>query len=110
MSSLGERIRQAREAKGMSKADLAHRVKMSNAAIGFLENGGSKDLAGANVFPMADALGVSARWLMTGRETDSDDPPIASPMDEAATRLARALALVDEERLQAVMTLLNLRK
>lgn len=104
---LGARITEARKRKGLSRAALAKRVDLTSTAIMFLETGKSKDLAGANVFPMADALGVSARWLLTGVE--GDDAPHETQHDAAVLRLSRLLAVVDEERLHAVMTLLNVR-
>lgn len=110
-TTLADRIKAAREAKGMTRAELARRVKISSTAMTFLEEGHSKDLQGSNVFPMADALGVSARWLLTGKEpAGSAEAPEATKRDEMVARLAQALAMVDEERLAAVMTLLNLRR
>lgn len=110
-SNLGERVRAAREARGLTRAELARRVKLTSTAVLFLENGKTQDLAGGNVFPMADALGVSARWLVTGKgPMTGPDGPQGTPRDEAVARLAQALAMVDEVRLQAVMTLLNLKR
>ena len=67
LESLAGRIRFARTQKGLTRRELASLLGLTEGAVRFLEDGRSKDLAGRNVLPMADALGVSARWLMTGK-------------------------------------------
>jgi phage repressor protein C with HTH and peptisase S24 domain len=65
MASLGERIRQCREALGISQGELAKRVGIKQQSIGDLESGktrGTKHLLG-----IAKALGQSPDWLEKGQ-------------------------------------------
>lgn len=72
--NLGGRVKQERERLKLSQPQLSEKVKMSQQRLGALESRDSKtsDCAGA----LADALGVSLRWLLTGegRPTDKDWP------------------------------------
>jgi SOS-response transcriptional repressor LexA len=63
--SLGSRLRQAREAAGISQRELARRSGLSQQLISKLENGLVESTT--EVFPLAEALAVDARWLATGR-------------------------------------------
>lgn len=78
MKTLGERIRQAREYRGWSGADLAHRAGYkTQSGISNLENRAS-GTGGRNIKKIADALNVSIEWLMHG--PDSDIPPFLPPL------------------------------
>lgn len=71
MKSVGERIRQARDAVGMSGETLAKKVGYKNqSAIGNLENraGGT---GGNKVREIAAALNVSVDWLLNGPDSDT---------------------------------------
>lgn len=106
---LSERIQWARENAGINRATLARRIKISQTAIQFLETGLSKDVAGVNLFPLADAMRVNARWLITGRGSPNQDVGLGdSERDESILRLAAQLVKADPEDLQAVMRLLRL--
>lgn len=108
---LNERLSSARNSMGMTKADLARKTGLSNAAIGFLESGESRDITGANVFPIADALNVSARWLLTGKEPKPIDGPTQPEYErEDVLQLARHLSTLDIDRLQAIMLLLGIKQ
>jgi transcriptional regulator with XRE-family HTH domain len=62
------RIRQLREAAGLTRAELAHRVGLKPATIGFLEDG--YFLPRATDIPiLAAALGVSAEELIARSAT-----------------------------------------
>jgi transcriptional regulator with XRE-family HTH domain len=62
---VGARIREARQALGLSQVELAERVRVSQPTIAHWEQGTHtpRQLALAR---LADALGVSRTWLMTG--------------------------------------------
>jgi len=71
MKTIGERIRQAREAHKMSGEALAKKVGYKNqSAIGNLENrvGGT---GGSKLGSIADALNVPLEWLMRGPDNDN---------------------------------------
>lgn len=65
MYSLADRLKLARETKGLSQQQLADRVGVSQSTIGNLEAGTRQS---ARKLPqIADALGVNALWLSEGR-------------------------------------------
>jgi transcriptional regulator with XRE-family HTH domain len=58
-----------RQAMGeMSDADLARRAGMTRAVIGQYLKGEKKNPHALIIFAIADALGVSPRWLLLGQE------------------------------------------
>ncbi|WP_425409960.1 helix-turn-helix domain-containing protein [Hyphococcus sp.] len=71
--SIGDRIRQARKAKGLSQSDLALRVGVSQPAIANWESG-IHDPRRLTLAKLADALGAPLDWLAAGDRsmTESD--------------------------------------
>lgn len=66
MKTIGERIRQAREARGLSGESLADLVGYKHqSAIGNLENRASGN-GGNKIGQIADALSVPVEWLLRG--------------------------------------------
>lgn len=71
MKSPGERIRQARLAKGMTGKQLADKVGYKNqSAISNLENRAATT-GGTKAALVAKALNVSADWLLDGPDSDT---------------------------------------
>jgi transcriptional regulator with XRE-family HTH domain len=68
MGSFDERLKQKREARGLTQTDLAARLGISRQAIHQLENGSSKSMKPANLVAAADILRVDIRWLAIGGE------------------------------------------
>lgn len=66
VETLGCRIYLSRQTLGMSRVELGALVGLTEGAIRHLEDGRSRDIGGAHVFPLADAPEVPARWLLTG--------------------------------------------
>lgn len=62
--ALGNRIKQARQRRKMSQADLAEKVGLTQAAIGALETRDSS--RSSRLFELAAALMVTPDWLATG--------------------------------------------
>lgn len=93
MKSVGERIRQARTAKGMSGEELALRVGYAHqSGIANLE-GRPTGRGGNRLAKIADALGVPIAWLLDG--PDSDTVPFvrsvpAAALPRAPTPVARS--------------------
>lgn len=58
MTSLGEKILKARRRHGMSRAELARRIKISQTSLYFLERGLTHDPHFSIVDNIAKALGV----------------------------------------------------
>ncbi len=74
--SLAQRLKQSREKAQVSQRQLAKRSGLSQQLISKLENGLVESTT--EVFRLAEALGVDARWLATGKGEDSaaDGPAI----------------------------------
>lgn len=65
MNTIGERIKEARRVRGMSRPQLAEAAKIKYPTLAGIEN---NDQAGTTQLPLiAEALGVSAKWLQTGK-------------------------------------------
>lgn len=91
MSTLGERLREAREAAGMGQHSLARASGVSQSHISNVESGKRAELGPSVVSALAASLGVSLSWLMTGQGPKKPEPVpeahAASPYEAAATML-----------------------
>ncbi|VAW75862.1 hypothetical protein MNBD_GAMMA12-637 [hydrothermal vent metagenome] len=61
---IAQRIKQARESKGISKAELARRVAVSRASVSMWEDG--KNVSSANILKIAGVLDVAPEWIQYG--------------------------------------------
>ena len=86
---LGMRIRQAREARGLTQVELAAAAGCQQNTISALERGVTTVAKADTLFGIADALRVSARWLAVGEGTMERDTS-AGLVDEIA-KVAREL-------------------
>lgn len=68
--ALGSRVKQIREAKQLSQAQLAEKVGLSQTAIHLMEIRDSK--SSKFLFELSQALDVSAEWLKTGKKNQED--------------------------------------
>jgi transcriptional regulator with XRE-family HTH domain len=77
MDEIGARIRQMREALGLTQSELAQRAGVTAAAVSQWENRQTKGLKGSSLIRAAEALGVEVKDLM------EDAPPrFGLPADE----------------------------
>lgn len=67
MNVLENRIRSARQAQGISAAELAKSVGVTSAAVSRWETGQVKNLRMEHLFSIARVLDVNPEWLATGR-------------------------------------------
>lgn len=65
MVGIGSRIKQARERKKLTQADLAEKLGTNTQDIGQVENGW-RGMSVTRVHTFAKALGVSAEWIFSG--------------------------------------------
>lgn len=75
--TFGERIRLAREAKGMTQKELADTVGMSQPALYNTESGRNK--SSTKIVDFAKALDVSPDWILYGKEISNaqvNDEPV----------------------------------
>ncbi|MCP5922212.1 helix-turn-helix domain-containing protein, partial [Klebsiella pneumoniae] len=66
MNTLAERLKIAREKKGMSQAQLADLIGLSQQSVAKIENGDT--LQPRKIKERAKALDVSQKWLQLGIE------------------------------------------
>lgn len=66
MSTIGDRLRKARKAKGLSQYELAYRLGLPRAQIAQIELGRSQ--MPREIKKIARELGVSPAWLLFGDE------------------------------------------
>jgi transcriptional regulator with XRE-family HTH domain len=69
--TIGARVARAREAKGLSPSELARLIDVKPQAIYMLEAGKVNAPTPANLFKIADALGVSPRDLVFGEQSSA---------------------------------------
>lgn len=67
MDSLASRLRAERVAAGLTQKALADQAGVSKQAISSVEAGKTKGLKGDTLDRVTRALGVSPRWLLTGK-------------------------------------------
>lgn len=76
MEEWKQRLRSAREAKGLTKTAFAKVVGVSNATVTdwekSVESGGIKEISGPKLTKVAEVLGVDPRWLLDGREPTAE--------------------------------------
>lgn len=76
MSTFAERFKGAKEKSGKSTKDVAESIGVTSQAIWNYENREYGGVQSDLLFPLADFLGVSARWLATG-----NDDGVVRPID-----------------------------
>ncbi len=101
----GERLREARVLRKLSQGELADKVGLTQSAISALESGASKKASADNLFVIADALRVSARWLATGLGNMD-----ASAPDQDRQDLIAAIRDAPREQVRALIELLKIRQ
>lgn len=88
--SIGKRIKEVREEKGISQKDLANFVGIKQPTLSALESGKAKSTS--NIASFAKKLGVNAYWLETGRGSKY----LASEEEAAAYEVSKA-CVIDED-------------
>jgi transcriptional regulator with XRE-family HTH domain len=90
MPTVGERVREVRQAKRLTQDQLAEKTRMSKGFVSDLENG-NRNVSSEYLLRIANALGASVDYLLRG-DVDSTDvvkAPIVIPseLSAAAERL-----------------------
>ena len=75
---LGDRVRKTRERYGMAAAELARRVEISRNQLYMIESNKTPDPGALTVVAIAEVLGVSTDFLLTGKR-----PTRRSKLEEA---------------------------
>lgn len=98
--SFAKRLREAREAAGLTQQQLADACGISNRTISALERGLADGMLADNLFSVADKLHVDPRWLATG-ET------YASSVPTSLAEILRGLESLPAEQQEAVRALVK---
>ncbi|MDX1604851.1 MAG: helix-turn-helix domain-containing protein [Candidatus Competibacterales bacterium] len=90
--NLGQRIEQARAAKGLSRAELSDHLGVKNTTLKSWERNQSQPRAN-RLITLAGLLGVSPLWLLEGEtEGSTSGAPLRSdPLSQLQRKLARAI-------------------
>lgn len=103
----GTRVTQARVAAKLSPSELARMLDTTQQAVANYETR-NDGIAMDKLFMLADALGVSPRWLATGTgepgNSESSLPGTRSKVD----RIAQYLAALPEAKLDALAIVLGI--
>ena len=98
-TDFGKRLREARETRRLSQADLAQKAKIPVAMISHFETGVRGNASADNLVKLANALAVSIDYLM-GRTNDA--APRGGPVEAA---LFRALDNAPREVIDSVVSI-----
>ncbi len=91
----GERIRAARQAAGLTQADLARAVGVSRSAVAQWETDRSGQVGG-NLARIARVLGTAVEYLLTGQQPAGGGPMAVHATEFALLRLYRACSEDDQ--------------
>ncbi len=95
MPTVGERVREVRQAKRLTQDQLAEKTRMSKGFISDLENG-NRNVSSEYLLRIANALGASVDFLLRGSvdSTEVTKAPIIIPpeLSAAAERLKLSYA------------------
>jgi transcriptional regulator with XRE-family HTH domain len=83
MPTIGERVKSAREQCGIHQAELARRLGCSVNALSMLENNAITDPRASRIIGIAEALGVSADYLLGMQEELYATPSATRPRKDA---------------------------
>lgn len=79
MDDMGPRIKQLREAKGLSQAELGRRCGVTRAAVQKWENGDTKNIENATFLVLCHELGTDPAYLVWGPDRWPEDKPPPDP-------------------------------
>lgn len=94
---LGPRVRVAREAARLSRADLAQRLGVQVKTIAAWERGERTPRA-SRLAMLAGVTNVSLAWLLEGRESEHQEAQGAAPLEALRTELAQLDGLLADAR------------
>lgn len=97
LGTLGDRLRHARQLRGLSQAELAIKVGCSQGAIGNIERN-LRDGRGETVIQIAEALRVRYRWLKDNETPMEDAAAAQEPVAGYAPSPARQVPLLGQAR------------
>ncbi|HHW4683160.1 MAG TPA: XRE family transcriptional regulator [Xylella sp.] len=76
METIGNRVKKEREAQNITRSDFAKKTGIGYSTIAELERGGMQTTT--KLRTIADALGVSLKWLETGKGSKNEGMPVST--------------------------------
>lgn len=105
-TTLGDRVKIAREAAGLSMTELARRLNVSKQVVWAWENGGIKDPKLIHTLAIRDVLGISIDWLVYGKgEMREDQNPFRVLSERQKCLLTLFESLPESEQKEFFKTL-----
>ena len=108
-TTFGDRVTGAREAAGMSQAELAKRIGVKVKTVRGWENDQSEPRAN-KLQMLAALLGVSMMWLMSGQGEGIESPEVIESGDKAMDQILIDLRQLRLEQSQVVERMARLEK
>lgn len=93
--TLGEKLKDLREARGWSQQELSRRAHVRQALISELERGQKEDTTGQNLRRLAETLKVSVDYLL-GKSNDPNQSPAEGHSLDGTTPLPVTTILHEE--------------
>ena len=109
MKTPGDRIKEERVARQWSQQRLADEIgkikkaKISRAAVAQWESGDSKTQKPANFFAAAEALGLSAQWVLDGSGIKHSNDEQYGHADIPSAKLKNSSLTEDQKKVLALM-------
>jgi transcriptional regulator with XRE-family HTH domain len=97
MGDISDRIKQAREATGMSQAEMGRRLGITRSGVSQWENERTAPTT-RNISAIAILLDVPFEWLTTGREGIGDDSAVRGGYRQGLRLNAEELELIERFR------------
>ncbi len=110
-SHLGRRLRERREARGMTRDQLAARLGTSPCEVAMFEDG-TKRIPPRHLIQAAEALGASLQWFLEGAPSLGSGAPLGQvsrdlvrflSMPESYQLISAFIAISNRERRQSVV-------
>lgn len=79
MDSIGLRLKTKRKAAGLTQGELGAAAGVSKQAISAIESGATQSPEAKTIEPIARRLGLSTRWLLTGRGPEQSNETEVAP-------------------------------
>ena len=101
MEEWKQRLAQARHAKGLNKTAFAKAVGVSNPTVTDWEkssnDGGIKEISGANLARAAEVLGVDSNWILLGKGKGPGETESQAAAEQVLPPGAMSVRVVDDD-------------
>lgn len=107
LDTVGQRLRFARERAAMTQQDIADFLDLTKGSVSGIEND-KQGIQAEYLFPLADMLDVSARWLISG-EGEMAGSGAHATFSPRAIRIAKHLDALPDRTLMALQIVLGIK-